>query len=59
MKFEIFPRWGLLGKRWYFRIVSNNGECLATSQAYTRKQHAVDTVNIIGRQAGEARVYQF
>jgi uncharacterized protein YegP (UPF0339 family) len=59
MKIEIFPRWGLLGKRWYFRFVAVNGECIAVSQAYTRRQHAVDTADTISKQAGTARIYLF
>lgn len=59
MKIEIFPRRHLLGKRWYFRIVAANGECLAISQAYTRKQHAIDTAESICKHAGEAQIYFF
>ena len=59
MKIEIFPRMGLWGRNWYFRFVAANGECIVTSQAYTQKQSAVDSAEIICKQAGAARIYHF
>ena len=31
--------------RYYFRIVGDNGETIAQSEAYTTKQAAIDTLN--------------
>jgi uncharacterized protein YegP (UPF0339 family) len=59
MKIEIFSRIGLWGRKWYFRFVAANGECIATSQAYTHKQSAIDTAETICKQAGAAQIYLF
>ena len=59
MKIEIFARTGLFGRRWYFRFVAANGECIATSQAYKHKHSAVDTAETICKQAGTAQIYYF
>ena len=39
-----------------FNIVASNGQVLATSEMYTRKQSALDTVKSIQGGAGGARV---
>lgn len=54
-KFEIFSRVGLLGRRWYFRFVASNGETMAQSEGYTRKENAEKAVQSIKRRAADAR----
>lgn len=54
-KFEIFSRIGLRGRRWYFRFVASNGETMAQSEGYTRKENAEKAVQSIKRRAAEAR----
>ncbi|MBJ6727195.1 YegP family protein [Geomesophilobacter sediminis] len=53
VKFEIFQ-----GKddQYYFRIKSANGEPIAQSEGYARKEGVRDTVNLIKRSAALAEV---
>lgn len=53
MTFEIFK--GINGQ-FYFRIKAANGEKVAQSEGYTQKQSALNTVNLIKREAGSAQV---
>ncbi len=53
MTFEIFK--GINGQ-FYFRIKAANGEKVAQSEGYTQKQSALNTVNLIKRDAGSAQV---
>ena len=50
-KFEIFSRIGIRGRRWYFRFVAANGQIMAQSEGYTRKENAEKAVQSIKRQA--------
>jgi uncharacterized protein YegP (UPF0339 family) len=54
MKFELFSRRGLRGKRWYFRIRAANGEPIAQSEAYVHKDSAIRTIELIKREAHKA-----
>jgi len=56
MRIEIFQRWGMRGKRWYFRMVARNGKTVAQSQGYHNLKDAQDTVGSIMLQAGFATV---
>ena len=56
MKIEIFSRIGLRGRRWYFRIKAANGEIIAQSEAYTRKESAVGTAQLIRQNVATAEV---
>lgn len=56
MKIEIFRRRGLLGKKWYFRLIARNGEIVASSESYHNLKDAQDTVGNIMIQAGFATV---
>lgn len=40
MKFQIFTRRGLRGRRWYFRLRANNGEPVCQSEAYNSERAA-------------------
>lgn len=50
-QFEIFSRIGIRGRRWYFRFVSANGQIMAQSEGYTRKENCEKAVQSIKRQA--------
>jgi len=39
-----------------FNVVANNGEVVATSETYVRKQAALDTIEAIRHDAGAARI---
>lgn len=39
-----------------FNIVASNGQVVATSEAYTRKQSALDTIASIQKGVGAAKV---
>jgi len=39
-----------------FNLVASNGQVLATSETYTRKQSALDTIGSIQKSAGVAAV---
>lgn len=57
MKIEVFSR-RRLRKRWYFRIVADNGEIVAQSEAYTSAQAAFDTVYLLRDDMRHAQVVQ-
>jgi uncharacterized protein YegP (UPF0339 family) len=42
--------------QYYFNIKGGNNETLATSETYTRKQSALDTIDVIKRGAGGADI---
>lgn len=44
-RFEIFPKRGLRGKRWYFRIVARNNEIVAQSEGLKNKADAIHMVD--------------
>jgi hypothetical protein len=50
LKIEIFSRFGMRGRRWYFRIRAVNGKTLAQSEGYHNKADAISTA--IGLRAG-------
>jgi uncharacterized protein YegP (UPF0339 family) len=52
-KFEIFKS---VDGYFYFRLKAENGEIVACSEGYTRKEKALEGINSIRRIAGEAGV---
>lgn len=49
MKIEIYSRVGMFGRRWYFRLKAGNGEVIAQSEAYNRKESAMSTAQLIAQ----------
>lgn len=43
MNIQLFTRLGLLGRKWYFRIVAANGKTIAQSEAYSRHIDCMET----------------
>ena len=39
-----------------FNLVASNGQTVATSETYTRKQSAIDTIESIQKNAGNAAI---
>lgn len=56
MRFTVFPRRGLRGRRWYFRIVAANGEPIAQSEGYRNKADCIYATGLIRRGAPYALV---
>jgi uncharacterized protein YegP (UPF0339 family) len=59
VSFEIFSRFTIRGRRWYFRMKAGNGETIAQSEGYTRPEAALDAVTLIQRTALTASVIKF
>lgn len=53
IKFEIFKA---TNGQFYFRIKSSNGQIIAQSEGYTRKESAKDTIDTIKKYAATATV---
>lgn len=43
--------------QWYFNIRAANHERIASSEGYWNKQDAINTINVIRRGAGSARIF--
>lgn len=58
MRIEIFSRftWSGMRKQWYFRIKAGNGEAVAQSEGYTRKESAVATANMLRKTLNTATI---
>lgn len=56
LKFVVFSKFTLRGKRWFFRIVAKNGEIIAQSEAYVRRIDAQRTLTLIATSARHAEV---
>ena len=54
MRIEIFARWTLRGRRWFFRIMAANGEAVAQSEAYHNRGDAWETARSIRANAFDA-----
>lgn len=52
MRFVIFSRFGLKGKRWYFHLRAKNGKIIAASEGYRNRQDAWDAIMLVQRSAG-------
>ncbi len=51
MRFKIYSRLTLLGRRWYFNARARNGEIILQSEGYRHKDDAVSTVALIRTEA--------
>lgn len=56
MKFELFRRRTLLGRRWYFRGTAKNGEIVLQSEGYRNYTDAQSTLEMIRNEAATATV---
>jgi uncharacterized protein YegP (UPF0339 family) len=56
MTITIFWRRGLFGKRWYFRVVAENGQTIAQSEGYKRRADAVSTAFSMRGRMFDARI---
>ena len=43
-------------KNWYFNMEASNGEKVAQSEGYTSRQSALNTINLIRREASQAQI---
>ena len=41
---------------WYWNLVGANGECLATSEAYSSKTACKKTANLVGKALGMSKI---
>lgn len=51
MRFQIYSRLTLLGRRWYWRLRARNGEMIASGEGYNRKEDCRHAVSLV-RQTG-------
>ena len=58
MKIEVYSRVGMFGRRWYFRLKAGNGEVIAQSEAYNRKESAMGTAQLIAQHAKPIEVIE-
>ena len=56
MKFIVFPRLTLRGRRWYFQARARNGRIILASEGYHNKADALETVQAIKNEAAVAYV---
>lgn len=58
-RIEVFPRRGILGKRWYFRIIRNqNNKTVAPSEAYHNRADAWETATQLRAHMFDAELVQ-
>lgn len=57
MRIELFPRYTLRGKRWFFRVKANNNEIIATSEGYHNLADARKTANLLRDGMGKAQLF--
>jgi uncharacterized protein YegP (UPF0339 family) len=51
MRFELFQRRTVRGKRWFWRLKARNGEIVCQSEAYHSRadaEHSIDLVQNLG-----------
>lgn len=58
MHFKIFPRWTLLGRRWFFHLKAKNGRIIAQSEGYANRLDCLQTVQTIQQGARHASVFE-
>jgi uncharacterized protein YegP (UPF0339 family) len=56
MKIHVFPRVGLFGRQWYFRIVAKNGRTVAQSEGYRNRGDCVSTALMLRRNLFDAEL---
>jgi uncharacterized protein YegP (UPF0339 family) len=57
LKIEIFPRRGVFGKRWYFRVKAKNGEIVATSEGYHNRADCKATATLLRDELGASSIF--
>lgn len=57
MRIELFPRYTLRGKRWYFRVKADNHEIIATSEGYHNLADARKTANLLRDGMAKAQLF--
>lgn len=57
MRFQIFSRRTIRGKRWYWRMRAGNGEVIAQSEGYRNRSDAIETVALVRTEAAAAAVH--
>lgn len=57
MRFEVFERRTLFGRRWFWRLRAKNGEIISQSEAYNSRAAAAKTINTVIEQAGGAEIH--
>lgn len=58
MRFEIRKTKFRIPQRWYWVIVANNNEVLATSERYTRNIDCVHAIDLVKDAAASAKIKQ-
>ena len=47
LKFEMYDRLTLMGRRYFFRVKGGNGEIVVQSEGYTRRESAMHTIQLL------------
>lgn len=47
MKFQVYSRRGLLGRRWYWRLRAGNNEIIAQGEGYVNRMDCLRAVNLV------------
>lgn len=47
MRFEIYSRLTLIGRRWYWRLRARNHEIIAQGEAYNRKVDCLRAIELV------------
>lgn len=56
MRFLIFSRFTLFGRRWYFHARGRNGEIILQSEAYRNHADCISSVHLIRAKAASAAI---
>jgi uncharacterized protein YegP (UPF0339 family) len=56
IRFKVFPRRGLFGRRWYFNLTASNGEIIAQSEPYKRRIDCLHALATVARTDGSTPV---
>lgn len=57
MKWHIFPRLTLFGRRWFFNLKSANGQIVLQSEGYRNRVDAMRTVERIKIEGSQASIF--
>lgn len=58
MKIKLFPRLTLRGRKWFFRIVADNGQTVAQSEGYSRRLDALETIKSLRAKLPKAELVE-
>ena len=47
MRFVIYPRRSIRGRRWHWRLQAGNGEIIASGEAYVNRADCVHAVELV------------